>query len=41
MPYVNVRVTRGATREQEPRLVEDDTGSPVRVLGMRPSGRVS
>ncbi|MFG0318982.1 MAG: 4-oxalocrotonate tautomerase family protein [Planctomycetota bacterium JB042] len=36
MPYVNIQITRGATREQKARLVEDVTGSLVRVLGKRP-----
>jgi 4-oxalocrotonate tautomerase len=36
MPYVNVQITAGATREQKARLVADITGSLVRVLGKRP-----
>jgi len=36
MPYVNVQITKGATREQKAALVADITGSLVRVLGKRP-----
>lgn len=36
MPYVNVQITRGATREQKAQLVADITASLVRVLGKRP-----
>ena len=36
MPYVNVRITRGATREQKARIVADVTKSLVDVLGKRP-----
>jgi len=36
MPYVNVQITRGATREQKAELVRDITGSLVRVLGKKP-----
>lgn len=36
MPYVNVQITRGATREQKAELVRDITASLVRVLGKRP-----
>jgi 4-oxalocrotonate tautomerase family enzyme len=36
MPYVNVQITRGATREQKAELVRDITGSLERVLGKRP-----
>ena len=36
MPYVNVQITRGATREQKAELVRDITGSLVRVLGKDP-----
>lgn len=36
MPYVNVQITRGATRDQKRSLVEDITGSLQRVLGKRP-----
>jgi 4-oxalocrotonate tautomerase len=36
MPYVNVQITRGATREQKAELVRDINDSLVRVLGKRP-----
>lgn len=36
MPYVNVQITRGATREQKAELIRDITDSLVRVLGKRP-----
>lgn len=36
MPYVNVQITRGATRAQKAELIRDITDSLVRVLGKRP-----
>ena len=36
MPYVNIQITRGATREQKAQLVKDVTDSLVRVLGKKP-----
>ena len=36
MPYVNVQITTGATREQKAQLVRDITDSLVRVLGKHP-----
>lgn len=36
MPYVNVQITRGATREQKAEIVRDITATLVRVLGKRP-----
>ena len=36
MPYVNIQITEGATREQKAQLVEDVTGSLVRVLDKNP-----
>ncbi|MFC3031522.1 4-oxalocrotonate tautomerase family protein [Pseudoalteromonas fenneropenaei] len=36
MPYVNVQITAGATREQKAELVADITQSLVRVLGKKP-----
>jgi 4-oxalocrotonate tautomerase len=36
MPYVNVQITRGATREQKAGLVQDITDSLVRRLGKKP-----
>jgi 4-oxalocrotonate tautomerase len=36
MPYVNIQITRGATRQQKANLVRDVTDSLVRELGKRP-----
>ncbi len=36
MPYVNVQITAGATREQKTELVSDITRSLQRVLGKAP-----
>ena len=36
MPYVNVQITRGATREQKAELIRDITESLTRVLRKRP-----
>lgn len=36
MPYVNVQITRGASREQKAQLVRDITDALVRVLDKRP-----
>ena len=36
MPYVNIQITRGATREQKSELVRDVTDSLVRVLDKKP-----
>ena len=36
MPYVNVQITRGATRAQKAALVRDITDSLVRHLGKKP-----
>ncbi len=36
MPYVNLQITTGATREQKARLVSDITNSLVEVLGKNP-----
>ena len=36
MPYVNIQITQGATREQKAELVKDVTDSLVRVLGKKP-----
>lgn len=36
MPYVNIQITRGATRAQKAELVKDVTNSLVRVLNKRP-----
>lgn len=36
MPYVNVQITKGTTREQKAQLVKEITDSLVRVLGKKP-----
>ena len=36
MPYVNVQITRGATRTQKAQLVKELTDSLVRILGKKP-----
>lgn len=36
MPYVNVQITAGATREQKAALAKDITDSLVRHLGKKP-----
>jgi len=36
MPYVNIQITEGATREQKAELVKDVTESLSRVLGKSP-----
>jgi 4-oxalocrotonate tautomerase len=36
MPYVNVQITRGATRDQKSQIVKDITESLVRVLDKHP-----
>ena len=36
MPYVNVQITEGATREQKAEIVKDITESLSRVLGKKP-----
>ena len=36
MPYVNVQITRGASRQQKAEIVRDITDSLVRVLGKKP-----
>lgn len=36
MPYVNIQITQGATREQKSRLVEEVTDALVRILGKKP-----
>jgi 4-oxalocrotonate tautomerase len=36
MPYVNIQIIKGATREQKAQLVKDVTDSLVRVLGKKP-----
>ncbi|MDZ4258513.1 MAG: 4-oxalocrotonate tautomerase family protein [Gemmatimonadales bacterium] len=36
MPYVNVQITKGATRQQKAEIVRDITESLVRVLDKKP-----
>ncbi|TBR42837.1 4-oxalocrotonate tautomerase family protein [Marinomonas agarivorans] len=36
MPYINVQITKGATREQKAQIVKDMTESLQRVLGKKP-----
>ena len=36
VPYVNIQITRGATREQKKQLVARVTATLVEVLGKRP-----
>jgi 4-oxalocrotonate tautomerase len=36
MPYVNVQITKGATKSQKAEIVKDITNSLVRVLGKKP-----
>lgn len=36
MPYINLQITRGASREQKSRLVAEFTDSLVRILGKKP-----
>ena len=36
MPYVNVQITAGATREQKAALVREITDTLVRILGKKP-----
>ena len=36
MPYVNLQITKGATREQKARIVADFTRTLETVLGKRP-----
>lgn len=36
MPYVNVQITTGSTREQKAQIIKDITDSLVRVLNKKP-----
>jgi 4-oxalocrotonate tautomerase len=36
MPYVNIQITKGATREQKVQLVKEFTDSLVRILDKKP-----
>lgn len=36
MPYVNVQITKGATKDQKSALIKDITNSLVKNLGKKP-----
>ena len=36
MPYVNIQITKGATREQKAKIMQDVTQSLSSVLGKKP-----
>jgi 4-oxalocrotonate tautomerase len=36
MPYINLQITKGATREQKKQIVHDFTASLVNHLGKKP-----
>ena len=36
MPYVNIQILEGASREQKAQLIKDATDSLVNVLGKKP-----
>ncbi|HZG86730.1 4-oxalocrotonate tautomerase family protein [Paenibacillus sp.] len=36
MPYINLQITKGATREQKEQVVREFTDTLVRVLGKKP-----
>ena len=36
MPYINLQITKGATREQKAKIVAEFTDTLVRVLGKKP-----
>lgn len=36
MPYINLQITRGATREQKKRIVEEFTNTLANVLNKQP-----
>lgn len=36
MPYINIQITKGATRDQKVQLVKEFTASLVCVLGKKP-----
>lgn len=37
MPYINIRITKGATREQKEQLIQDVTKVMVDVLNKNPA----
>jgi 4-oxalocrotonate tautomerase len=36
MPYINLQITKGATREQKAQIVKEFTETLVKVLGKKP-----
>lgn len=36
MPYINIQITKGASRDQKAEIVKDITNSLSRVLGKKP-----
>lgn len=36
MPYINVQITKGATRDQKAAIVREFTDALVRILGKKP-----
>lgn len=36
MPYINVQITTGSTREQKAQIVQEFTATLVRILGKKP-----
>jgi 4-oxalocrotonate tautomerase len=36
MPYINLQITKGATREQKAQIVSEFTETLVKVLGKKP-----
>ena len=36
MPYVNIQITKGATRDQKAQLVKEVTASLANILGKKP-----
>ncbi len=36
MPYINIQITKGVTREQKSQLVQEFTDSLVRILEKKP-----
>ncbi|MDX3809906.1 tautomerase family protein [Bosea thiooxidans] len=36
MPYINLQITKGATREQKAQIVKEFTDTLVKVLGKNP-----
>ncbi len=37
MPYINLQITKGATRDQKARIVKEFTDTLVQVLGKQPN----